>query len=72
MNTLRTLIALIAVIVYMTSCGIGSHVKEAMNDEGETPYDHKGHPYVFMAYPFINGEIYSVITDCARSTAIGM
>ncbi|MBQ9077391.1 MAG: hypothetical protein IJY31_06065 [Muribaculaceae bacterium] len=32
-------------------------------DEGETPYDHKSHPYVFMAYPFIDGEIHSYVSD---------
>lgn len=32
-------------------------------DEGETPYDHKEHPYVFMAYPFIDGEIHSYVAD---------
>ena len=31
--------------------------------EGETPYDHKGHPYVFKAYPFIDGEIHSFVAD---------
>lgn len=31
--------------------------------EGETPYDHKGHPYVFKAYPFIDGEIHSFVSD---------
>lgn len=32
-------------------------------DEGETPYLHKSHPYVFVAYPFIDGEIHSFIGD---------
>lgn len=32
-------------------------------DEGETPYEHQSHPYVFKAYPFINGEIYSFVSD---------
>jgi len=32
-------------------------------DEGETPYEHKGHPYVFRAYPFIDGEIHSFVSD---------
>lgn len=32
-------------------------------DEGETPYDHKSHPYVFKAYPFIDGEIHSFVND---------
>ena len=31
--------------------------------EGETPYAHKGHPYVFKAYPFIDGEIHSFVSD---------
>ena len=31
--------------------------------EGETPYDHKSHPYVFKAYPFIDGEIHSFVSD---------
>lgn len=32
-------------------------------DEGETPYEHKSHPYVFKAYPFIDGEIHSFVSD---------
>ena len=32
-------------------------------DEGETPYAHGGHPYVFKAYPFIDGEIHSFVAD---------
>lgn len=31
--------------------------------EGETPYEHKGHPYVIKAYPFIDGEIHSFVSD---------
>lgn len=31
--------------------------------EGETPYEHKGHPYVFKAYPFIDGEVHSFVSD---------
>lgn len=31
--------------------------------EGETPYDHKSHPYVFKAYPFIDGEIHAFVAD---------
>lgn len=31
--------------------------------EGETPYAHKSHPYVFKAYPFIDGEIHSLAND---------
>ena len=32
-------------------------------EEGETPYEHKGHPYVFKAYPFIDGEIHSFVAN---------
>lgn len=32
-------------------------------EEGETPYEHAGHPYVFKAYPFIDGEIHSFVSD---------
>lgn len=32
-------------------------------DEGETPYEHKSHPYVFKAYPFIDGEIHSFVSN---------
>lgn len=32
-------------------------------DEGETPYRHKSHPYVFRAYPFLDGEIHSFVSD---------
>ncbi|MCC8175371.1 MAG: hypothetical protein LIO91_02950 [Bacteroidales bacterium] len=31
--------------------------------EFETPYAHKSHPYVFCAYPFIDGEIHSFVAD---------
>ena len=31
--------------------------------EGETPYEHKSHPYVVKAYPFIDGEIHSFVSD---------
>lgn len=31
--------------------------------EGETPYEHKSHPYVFKAYPFFDGEIHSFAED---------
>lgn len=30
---------------------------------GETPYEHGSHPYVFKAYPFIDGEIHSFVSD---------
>lgn len=32
-------------------------------DEGETPYEHGEHPYVVKAYPFIDGEIHSFVSD---------
>ncbi len=32
-------------------------------DEGESPYDHKGHPYVMKFYPFIDGELHSFVSD---------
>lgn len=31
--------------------------------EGETPFEHGSHPYVFKAYPFIDGEIHSFVND---------
>lgn len=31
--------------------------------EGETPYAHKSHPYCYKAYPFIDGEIHSFVSD---------
>ena len=31
--------------------------------EGPTPYSHHGHPYVFKAYPFIDGEVHSFVAD---------
>ena len=31
--------------------------------EGETPYAHKSHPFAFKAYPFIDGEIHSPVSD---------
>jgi hypothetical protein len=31
--------------------------------EGETPFSHESHPYVFKAYPFIDGEIHSFVAD---------
>ena len=27
--------------------------------EGETPYEHKSHPYTIKLYPFVNGEVHS-------------
>lgn len=32
-------------------------------EEGETPYEHKSHPYVFKAYPFMDGEIHSFVSN---------
>lgn len=32
-------------------------------DEGESPYWHSSHPYVFKAYPYIDGEIHSFVAD---------
>lgn len=31
--------------------------------EGKSPYMHGGHPYVYKAYPFIDGEIHSFVSD---------
>jgi hypothetical protein len=31
--------------------------------EGETPYEHDSHPYVFKAHPFIDGEVHSFVAD---------
>lgn len=32
-------------------------------DSGRSPYMHGSHPYVFKAYPFIDGEIHSFVAD---------
>lgn len=32
-------------------------------DEGVSPYSHGGHPYIFKAYPYIDGEIHSFVAD---------
>lgn len=32
-------------------------------EEGESPYAHGSHPYVFKGYPFIDGEIHSFASD---------
>lgn len=32
-------------------------------DEGETPYEHDSHPYVFRMSPFVNAEIHSFVSD---------
>lgn len=31
--------------------------------QGETPYEHNEHPFVFRFYPFINSEIHSFVAD---------
>ena len=31
--------------------------------KGHSPYAHGGHPYVFKAYPFIDGEVHSFVSD---------
>ena len=31
--------------------------------EGETPYAHHSHPYVFRIYPFIDNEVHSFVSD---------
>lgn len=31
--------------------------------EGDSPYRHGGHPFVFTAYPFLDGEIHSFVGD---------
>lgn len=41
---------------YLTPTGI-------ILEEGETPYSHGSHPYVFKAYPFIDGEIHSFVSN---------
>lgn len=32
-------------------------------ESGVSPYRHGGHPYVFKAYPFIDGEVHSFVSD---------
>ncbi len=32
-------------------------------EEGETPYEHKSHPYAFKMYTFIDGEVHSFVSD---------
>ena len=32
-------------------------------DEGESPYEHKSHPYTLKLYPMVNGEIHSFVGD---------
>ena len=41
---------------YMTPFG-------SVLQEGESPYAHGEHPYVVFAYPFIDGEIHSFVSD---------
>ncbi len=31
--------------------------------EGRSPYAHRSHPYVFKAYPYVDGEIHSFVDD---------
>jgi len=31
--------------------------------EGETPYTHKSHPYSFLAYPLLDGEVWGLVED---------
>lgn len=31
--------------------------------EGETPYEHGEHPFVFSLYPFLNGRVHSLVAD---------
>lgn len=31
--------------------------------EGESPYEHKSHPYVFKLYPLLDGEIWGMVED---------
>lgn len=31
--------------------------------QGDSPYRHRSHPYVFKAYPFLDGEIHSFVGD---------
>lgn len=31
--------------------------------EGETPYEHKSHPYVFKLYPMLDGEVWGMVED---------
>lgn len=33
-------------------------------EEGETPFKHGGHPFIFRLYPFLNGEVHSFVDDC--------
>jgi hypothetical protein len=31
--------------------------------EGETPYEHKSHPYTIKLYPYVNGEVHSFVSQ---------
>lgn len=31
--------------------------------EGETPYEHKGHPYTIKLYPYVNAEVHSFVSQ---------
>ena len=31
--------------------------------EGESPYEHKSHPYIFKLYPLLDGEIWGMVED---------
>jgi hypothetical protein len=31
--------------------------------EGESPYEHKGHPYEIVLYPFVNGRVWGLVED---------
>lgn len=31
--------------------------------EGETPYEHRSHPYVFKLYPLLDGEVWGMVED---------
>ena len=43
-------------VKYLTPYGHTLH-------EGETPYDHKEHPYEIIMYPFIKGEVWGLAED---------
>lgn len=32
-------------------------------EEGETPYEHKSHPFIYVFYPFVQGEVHSPCSD---------
>lgn len=43
-------------VKYMTPLGHTLH-------EGESPYDHKEHPYELMLYPFVGGQVWGLVED---------